>query len=156
MTIPSIRQVLLLALALSGCASAPEAPTPLEEPFRVLLLGDSISMGYTPFVQEQMAGRALVVRPMGINGRPENCEGTNKAVEELERWLAIDGGNFDVIHFNFGLHDLKRVWPEDSRNSNDPDHPHHLVHLVLGVEDAEAGSDRAGQLHVLAGEEPFP
>jgi acyl-CoA thioesterase-1 len=28
-----------------------------------------------------------------------------------------------VIHFNFGLHDLKRVDPRTGRNSNDPAHP---------------------------------
>ena len=29
-----------------------------------------------------------------------------------------------MVHFNFGLHDLKRVHPDTGRNSTDPDHPH--------------------------------
>jgi len=29
-----------------------------------------------------------------------------------------------VIHFNFGLHDLKRVMAETGKNSNDPTDPH--------------------------------
>lgn len=97
-----------------------------SEPLHVLLLGDSISIGYTPFVKELLAGRARVVRPMAgaAQDKPENCAGTNYGVEHLERWLALDGGAFDVIHFNFGLHDLKRVDPQTNKNSNDAAHPH--------------------------------
>lgn len=115
---------------LGGCQSR-HVVEPLDEPFRVLLLGDSISIGYTPHVREALAWRAVVVRPTHAHrtGDPtkkgaENCEGTNKGVKELDRWLAIDGGRWDVIHFNFGLHDLKRVKPDTGKNSNDPTHPH--------------------------------
>ena len=125
-----LARICALALTLFTACATPAEDTrpPLQEPFRVLLLGDSISMGYTPHVQELLAGRAHVVRPTRPNRegqpRPENCEGTNKGVVELDRWLALDGGAWDVIHFNFGLHDLKRVDPETGRNSGDPDHPH--------------------------------
>ena len=55
-----------------------------------------------------------------MNGeRAENCAGTTKGIEAIDRWLKIDGGGFDVIHFNFGLHDIKRVKP-NGQNSNDP------------------------------------
>lgn len=90
---------------------------------RVLILGDSISIGYTPYVREELKGEAIVVRPTRPNGRPENCQGTTYALKHLDRWLAIDGGNWDVIHFNFGLHDLKRVDPTTGRSSNDPSDP---------------------------------
>ncbi|HEX5054252.1 MAG TPA: SGNH/GDSL hydrolase family protein [Planctomycetota bacterium] len=115
-----------LALLLAGCA-APHAaaPAPLDEPLHVLLLGDSISIGYTPFVQELLAGRATVVRPMQADGvRAENCAGTNHGVEHVQRWLALDGGHWDVIHFNFGLHDLKHVHAGTGANSDDPADPH--------------------------------
>jgi acyl-CoA thioesterase-1 len=95
---------------------------PPERP-RVLILGDSISIGYTGLVRELLAGEALVVRPMREAQRAENCEGTTAGVEQLERWLALEGGDWDVIHFNFGLHDLKRVDPGTGRPSNDPAHP---------------------------------
>ena len=42
---------------------------------------------------------------------------------QLDRWLAQDGGQWDVIHFNFGLHDLKRVDGATGQNSNDPSDP---------------------------------
>ncbi len=113
----------------SGCASGPdpvpESPTALEEPIHVLILGDSISIGYTQQVRRILGEQAVVVRPTANDGeRPENCAGTNHGVTGIERWLALDGGNWDVIHFNFGLHDLKRVDAETGKNSNDPSDPH--------------------------------
>jgi acyl-CoA thioesterase-1 len=66
---------------------------------RVLLLGDSISIGYTLKVRELLAGRANVHRP------PENCNYTAFGLKRLDTWLGQKP--WDVIHFNFGLHDLK-------------------------------------------------
>jgi len=87
----------------------------------VLIIGDSISIGYTPFVQEYLKYRAKVVRPMLESGKPENCAGTTKGVKEIKRW--IGNTKWDVIHFNFGLHDIKHVNPETGQNSNNPNHP---------------------------------
>ncbi|MCH2161344.1 MAG: SGNH/GDSL hydrolase family protein [Phycisphaerales bacterium] len=120
----------LMALAcMSGChpgsgAFQADASSRSSRPVRVLILGDSISMGYTPVVRKNLGESAVVFRPMkdGEN-RAENCEGTTRGVEAIDRWLAIDGGEFDVIHFNFGLHDLKRINPDTGRSSADPDHP---------------------------------
>jgi acyl-CoA thioesterase-1 len=66
---------------------------------RVLLIGDSISMGYTLPVREALKGRANVHHP------PENCGDTARGIARLDKWLG--DGQWDVIHFNFGLHDLK-------------------------------------------------
>jgi lysophospholipase L1-like esterase len=85
---------------------------------RVLLLGDSISIGYTPTVQKLLANDAVVFRPMQSEKKPENCAGTDNGISNIDRWLKIDGGNWDVIHFNFGLHDLKHVDAETGKNSN--------------------------------------
>lgn len=90
---------------------------------RVLLLGDSISIGYHPFVREALAGDMVVVRPSTAPGRAENCDGTTKGVANLDRWLGRYGGRWDVIHFNWGLHDLKRVNADTRANSNNPDDP---------------------------------
>jgi len=108
---------LLLSLATIGLIAADD-PAKSEKP-RVLILGDSISIGYTPFAKEMLEDEAVVVRPMRPNGRAENCSGTTLGVTEIDRWLKIDGGNWDVIHFNFGLHDLKRQKP-DGTASDDP------------------------------------
>jgi len=66
---------------------------------RVLLIGDSISMGYTLAVREKLKGRANVHHPN------ENCGDTTRGLKDLDKWLG--SGHWDVIHFNFGLHDLK-------------------------------------------------
>jgi acyl-CoA thioesterase-1 len=66
---------------------------------RVLLIGDSISMGYTLPVRELLAGKANVHRI------PENGGSTRTGLEKLDAWLGK--GKWDVIHFNWGLHDLK-------------------------------------------------
>ena len=71
---------------------------------RVLILGDSISIGYTRQVKELLAGYAEVERPMGEKGGFENCGSTWMGLDHLERWLG--DGRWDVIHFNWGLWDL--------------------------------------------------
>ena len=55
--------------------------------------------------------------------KPENCAGTDNGVANIDRWLKIDGGNWDVIHFNFGLHDLKHVNAKTGKNSNNATDP---------------------------------
>ena len=89
---------------------------------RVLILGDSISIGYTPFVQSVLSDEAKVIRPMKDPKNPENCAGTQNGVKAVERWLKIGGGDWDVIHFNFGLHDMKRVDPQTGEPSNNALH----------------------------------
>ena len=78
---------------------------------RVLLIGDSISIGYTVGVRELLSGKANVHRPL------TNCGPTTKGVKELEKWLGDKP--WDVIHFNFGLHDLKYLGPK-GQNLADP------------------------------------
>jgi lysophospholipase L1-like esterase len=64
---------------------------------RVLLLGDSVSRGYTQPTRAALAGVANVHRA------PANCGPTASGVKNLEAWLGV--GKWDVIHFNFGIHD---------------------------------------------------
>jgi acyl-CoA thioesterase-1 len=66
---------------------------------RVLLIGDSISIGYTAPTQKLLAGKANVHR-IGENGGP-----TDKGTKNIKKWLG--DSKWDVIHFNWGLHDLK-------------------------------------------------
>lgn len=87
----------------------------------VLIIGDSISIGYTPFVKESLKYKANVLRPVQDDGSPENCSGTTKGVENIDRW--IGDTKWEVIHFNFGLHDIKHVDPVTGEGSNNPKHP---------------------------------
>ena len=94
-----------LFLALSAGLLGQAKPDPMQDvpdqpglP-RVLLIGDSISIGYTLPVRAQLQGQA------NIHRIPENAATTANGVAKLDSWLGT--GHWDVIHFNFGLHDLK-------------------------------------------------
>ena len=87
---------------------------------RVLLIGDSISIGYTVPVREMLEGKANVHRAL------TNCGPTIKGVKELDRWLGDEP--WDVIHFNFGLHDLKYMGP-NGENLVSPDQGHQQVSI---------------------------
>lgn len=76
---------------------------------RVLLLGDSVSVGYTLAVRKELAGKANVHRPGA------NCGSTKIGLRDLDRWLG--NKKWDVIHFNWGLHDLGYRFENDS-NAN--------------------------------------
>lgn len=79
----------LLALGLGLLAQTPP----------VLIIGDSISIGYTPPLTELLKGKAAVKHHEG------NAAHTNNGVAKLDEWLGTE--KWKVITFNFGLHDLK-------------------------------------------------
>jgi lysophospholipase L1-like esterase len=66
----------------------------------VLIIGDSISMGYTPHVEARLAGQFIVCRNEG------NAGDSRSLAEHLDEYLAACP-DAAVIHFNCGLHDLK-------------------------------------------------
>ncbi|MBM4049797.1 MAG: hypothetical protein FJ279_32270, partial [Planctomycetes bacterium] len=79
--------------------------TPIDKTLpNVLILGDSISIGYTRQVREGLKGKANVIRPNA------NCGDTRNGLAQIEKWLG--DGNWQVIHFNWGLHDLCYRNPE--------------------------------------------
>jgi len=76
----------------------------------VLILGDSISIGYTLLVREGLKGTANVYRPMRKDRQPDNCGDTTIGLANLDKWLGEK--KWDVIHFNWGLWDLCYRHPE--------------------------------------------
>jgi len=65
---------------------------------KVLIIGDSISIGYTSYVIENLKGVAEVRRHKG------NAGPTIRGVARIEDWLGKE--QWDVIHFNWGLWDM--------------------------------------------------
>jgi|GEM_PF-292588 len=101
--IPGILILTSLSLfAKTGTASEETLP-------KVLLIGDSISKGYTPYVAEMMKGQAIVTHNKG------NAGPTMRGLENIDEWLTV--AKWDVIHFNWGLHDMY-LWnyKEDERS----------------------------------------
>lgn len=82
---------------------------------RVLLIGDSISIGYTIPTRELLKGVANVHRI------PVNGSSTDVGLKSLDAWLATGGADkkWDVIHFNWGLHDLKH-WKDGKLDLTGP------------------------------------
>jgi hypothetical protein len=103
-------------------ATLAQPPGPNPALPSVLLIGDSISIGYTPETRRLLEGKANVWR-VPVNGGP-----TIRGVEFLDDWLA--GRKWSVIHFNWGLHDLKRVDAKGAMVDIKTPGAHHLVPLA--------------------------
>jgi acyl-CoA thioesterase-1 len=78
------------------------------EPANVLIIGDSISIGYFKPVKEMLEGRAIVEHNAG------NAAHSANGLAKLDEWLGDTG--WDLIHFNHGLHDLKYIG-ENGKNA---------------------------------------
>ena len=94
------RCALLLKLAVLVCLPTLALAADQDQPKlpRVLLIGDSISIGYTPHTTKLLESKAKVTHHAG------NAENTRNGLKLLPTWLKE--GPFDVIHFNWGLWDL--------------------------------------------------
>lgn len=84
-------KLILLVLVIATTSFKHENP-------KILIIGDSISNGYTPFVQETLKDFADVFH------NPGNAQHTGKGLKNIEKWIAED--EWDIIQFNWGLWDL--------------------------------------------------
>ncbi|MBM3785785.1 MAG: SGNH/GDSL hydrolase family protein [Acidobacteria bacterium] len=91
-----MRSVLLLFSAFALSAQLP----------KVLIIGDSISIGYTPHVKAMLEGKAEVVH------NPGNAAHSSNGWVRVNEWIGKE--KWAAIHFNFGLHDLRRM--EDGKH----------------------------------------
>jgi len=90
----------------------------------VLIIGDSISIGYTMPVVTLLKDVANVQRVK------VNCGDTNFGRKNLKIWLGDT--HWDVIYFNWGLHDLCYHNPESKERGN-----RDKVHGIIAVPLAE-------------------
>jgi len=81
----------LFLLALTASLGAKDLP-------KALLIGDSISIGYTPHVVAFLKGKVEVSHHKG------NAQHTATGLKMLDRWVGET--KWDVIHFNWGMWDL--------------------------------------------------
>jgi acyl-CoA thioesterase-1 len=130
----------LAVLASAALAQAPKAPVKKERKPnpamakiedvpglpRVLIIGDSISIGYTLDVRELLKGKANVHR-IPTNGGP-----TTNGLKNIQAWLG--DSKWDVIHFNWGLHDLKYIQDDPSKRADPKASGSHLQVALLDYE----------------------
>ena len=90
---------LMARAAVAGKTAGSAASKP-----KVLIIGDSISIGYTPHVAEELKDVADVLH------NPGNAANTWNGLQKIDSWLGDT--RWDVIHFNWGLHDLCYRNPE--------------------------------------------
>jgi dienelactone hydrolase/lysophospholipase L1-like esterase len=97
-----LRGLLCLASLLVASRAAAQTPAGGKPDLpKVVLIGDSIRLGYAPLVAKQLQGKAVVISPAANGGDSGNV------LKHLEEWaIRVKPA---VIHFNCGLHDLKRL-----------------------------------------------
>ena len=65
----------------------------------VILIGDSIRIGYQPYVRQELGAG------FDVSGPAENCATSRNVVANLDRWALAAPAS--IIHLNAGLHDLR-------------------------------------------------
>ncbi len=74
----------------------------------IVLIGDSIRMGYQPFVQEELRDE------MEVWGATQNGGTSSNVLAHLEEWVI--SRDPDVVHLNCGLHDIKKEFGAENNN----------------------------------------
>ena len=88
----------------------------------VILIGDSIRMGYQAFVQKELQGWAQVWGP------EENGRTSENVLNHLKEWVLSKRAG--IIHVNAGLHGLRRAM-DATENAIPLEGYRHNVELVL-------------------------
>lgn len=109
----SLTLFFMLILIWSGCAK--------HKP-KILIVGDSISLGYTPYVREDLQGIAQVYHNRG------NAQHTGTGLDSIETWIGTK--DWDIIQFNWGLWDLCYRHP-DSKTQGNRDKVHGTITYEL-------------------------
>ena len=97
---------------------------------KILIIGDSISIGYTPYVKEYFADEAVVEHNHG------NAQHTGTGLEKINEWLGNE--EWDIIQFNWGLWDLCYRHP-DSQVQGNRDKINGII--TFSIEDYERNLD---------------
>lgn len=116
----------------------------------VLIIGDSISIGYTKPLAIMLKGKANLVH------NPGNAAHTGHGIANLDKWLGET--TWAVIHFNHGLHDLKYV-DENGKNVTSKEAGHMQIDLEQYGKNMEAIVIRlkeTGAKLIFATTTPYP
>ena len=81
-----------------------------EKKQKILIIGDSISIGYTPFIAKHFTDKAI------ISHNPGNAQHTGTGLEKIDEWLGEE--KWDIIQFNWGLWDLCYRHPDSKVQGN--------------------------------------
>jgi len=82
----------------------------IQDKPKILIIGDSISIGYFLYVKDALARKAEV------HHNPGNAQHTGTGLEKVEEW--IGNKDWDIIQFNWGLWDLCYRHPDSKLYGN--------------------------------------
>ena len=121
---------------------------------RVLIIGDSISISYTAPTRELLEGE------VNLHRIPGNAGHTEMGIAGLPKWLDPKKGEWDLIHFNWGLWDLCYRNPE-SKNQGKRDKvnatlTHSLVVYAANLEKIVKRLKETGAVLIFATTTPVP
>src|SRR5438105_6975611 len=111
----------LVAVMASGAAE----PLP-----KVVLVGDSIRLGYAPLVAQRLQGKAMVISPSANGGDSANV------LKHLDEWVTREQPA--VVHLNCGLHDLKLLKATGKHQVEPAEYAKNLRKIVENVRAAKA------------------
>ena len=88
---------------------------------KIVLIGDSIRMGYDKYVKEALSGVAEVYYPS------ENCKFAQYTLRFLHEWKKKEGwpDDVDLVHWNVGLWDVCEIFGEEPVSS-----PAHYAEMI--------------------------
>ena len=119
MKLPALLLSILCAISIAAFAQKPAPKAANAGPLaaiedqaglpRALLIGDSISIGYTQPVSELLKCKANLYGIRTNSGHPKS------GATLIEKWLGT--GKWDAIHFNWGIHDSKFM-PDGKRRGH--------------------------------------
>ncbi|MBN1808197.1 MAG: SGNH/GDSL hydrolase family protein [Planctomycetes bacterium] len=72
---------------------------------KVVLIGDSIRMGYQDMVRRELENVA------DVRGPEANCGDSSRILQHVDEWIIAPSP--DVVHINCGLHDLRRDYDSE-------------------------------------------
>lgn len=92
---------------------------------KILLLGDSIRMGYDKYVKEALEGVAEVYYPK------ENCRFAQYMLRFLHEWKRKEEwpDDIDLVHWNAGLWDVCEIYGDEPISS-----PEHYVDMLKRID----------------------
>lgn len=93
-------QLLIVAILIMSLTSC------VQEKSKILIIGDSISIGYTPFVKENLKEVAEVFH------NPGNAQHSDTGLKKIEEWISDE--KWDIIQINWGLWDLCYRLPDST------------------------------------------
>lgn len=77
---------------------------------KILIIGDSISIGYFPYVKKELSDAAVLTH------NPGNAMYSGNGLKKIKQWLGNE--KWDIIQFNWGLWDLAYRRPTTGNRLN--------------------------------------